>query len=997
MEPLVIANKDGTYSGNLLELFDELTGVTGIDFEIEIDKWPKIIEKARHKEIDVLMASSPQLARSLGMRQTVPIYNSFISVYARKDRNFSVNKLEDVKGLKVALLKGAKLTAEVLAPVREHCTVFETESAVEAFNMTVQGKSDITFAPNHDAYLLKKYLFADIEAIHSFMDLQVESAAAVRGDWPELVSIINKGFNEIGMDKARNIMSKWIYLPSSKQILALTHEEKAWLKTHPSIRLGIDPARPPFEFLELGQDYSGIAADFVSIINKFLKIDMKPVTNLSWAQVMEKVKAGEIDVLPCVAKTPGRLNYLNFTDPYLKKPQVILSGEDSPFIEGIANIQGPIAVIDGYFSEEVLKRDYPDKNYLKVSNMEEALNVVSSGKADAFVGNPTSISYTMQKMGIKNLKVSGYTEYNSELHFAVRKDWPELVGILNKQLASIPEMERNQIISSWLNFRVEKVTDWKSVLLWGMAILVGAGVVVCFVVYSNHKLAREVIERHRAEEELKKAKDAAEAANKAKSTFLANMSHELRTPLNAILGFGQIMGRDPALSEKYRQNIGIMSHSGQHLLRLIDDILEISKIEAGRVTLNKANFNLYRLLDTTKEMFRLQAENKGLILSVELDDFLPEHINTDERKLLQILSNFLRNAIKYTPSGGVTLHVDCPATVNSGRQASADGLPSQEGGTFPRIRFAIADTGTGIAPENLDKIFDPFFQVSADQHAGEGAGLGLTLARQYAEAMGGNITVQSLPAEGSTFTIELPVEIAPESSVKTTPPARQVVGLAADQGPYRILVAEDKADSRFMLKQILEEAGFQVREAENGKEAVALSENWNPHLIWMDIRMPVMDGLEATKQIRELATHNSQPATRNPVIIALTASVFEEDKDMVLDGGCDDFMRKPFRVDEIFDKMAQYLEVRYTYQDIPTPAEKSVSTVLTAADMTGLPEDLIQQIHNAASGAMARELLDLFKRIPPEFNHVADAMTDLVSRYQFSTIMALTEKEQVDG
>ncbi len=173
MEPWVIANQDGTYSGALIEFFDELDDVTGIDFEIEIDKWPKIIEKARHKKIDILMASSPPLAQSLGMRQTVSYFNSFISVYARKDRNFSVNKLEDLKGLKVALLKGAKLTANVLAPVREHCTVFETNSAAEAFIMTHQGKTDITLAPNHDAYILKKYLVADIEAIHSYMDLQV--------------------------------------------------------------------------------------------------------------------------------------------------------------------------------------------------------------------------------------------------------------------------------------------------------------------------------------------------------------------------------------------------------------------------------------------------------------------------------------------------------------------------------------------------------------------------------------------------------------------------------------------------------------------------------------------------------------------------------------------------------------------------------------------------------------------------------------------------------
>jgi CheY-like chemotaxis protein len=199
-----------------------------------------------------------------------------------------------------------------------------------------------------------------------------------------------------------------------------------------------------------------------------------------------------------------------------------------------------------------------------------------------------------------------------------------------------------------------------------------------------------------------------------------------------------------------------------------------------------------------------------------------------------------------------------------------------------------------------------------------------------------------------------------------------------------------------MLKKILEQVDFQVREAENGQEAVALFKSWNPHLIWMDIRMPVMDGLEATKQIRELTTHNAQPATRNPIIIGITASVFEEDKDKVLAGGCDDFVRKPFQVAEIFGKMAQYLDVRYIYQDPQTPEEKPVTPALTSADLAGLPKDLVQQINTAAKGAMTKKLLDLLQQIPPDYIHVTDAMVDLISQNQFSKIIALTEKENKD-
>ena len=199
-----------------------------------------------------------------------------------------------------------------------------------------------------------------------------------------------------------------------------------------------------------------------------------------------------------------------------------------------------------------------------------------------------------------------------------------------------------------------------------------------------------------------------------------------------------------------------------------------------------------------------------------------------------------------------------------------------------------------------------------------------------------------------------------------------------------------------MLKQILEQVGFQVREAENGQEAVALFKSWNPHLIWMDIRMPVMDGLEATKQIRELTARNARSATRNLIIIGITASVFEEDKDKVLAGGCDDFVRKPFQVAEIFGKMAKYLGARYIYRDLQTPVEKPVTPALISADLAGLPEDLVQQINTAAKGAMSKKLLDLLQQIPPDYIHVTDAMVDLISQNQFSKIIALTEKENKD-
>ncbi len=424
--------------------------------------------------------------------------------------------------------------------------------------------------------------------------------------------------------------------------------------------------------------------------------------------------------------------------------------------------------------------------------------------------------------------------------------------------------------------------------------------------YGNliYAAARDITEHIQAEGALRQAKEAAEAAqraaeaaNRAKSAFLSNISHELRTPLNAVMGFSELMGNDPNLTPQQKENLDIIGRSGEHLLALINAVLDLSKIEAGRSELQPEVFDLHEMLLGLGEMFSLQARQKGLTLVFDFAPDVPQYIYADQQKLRQILINLLSNAVKFTEKGGIMMKVES-------REAPPQSPPAIQ------LHFEIKDTGIGIAPEEMDKVFEAFVQTGSGQRSQQGTGLGLPISREYVRLMGGDLTVQSGTGVGSIFSFDIHTEII-KAMLTNAHPTYQMVGLKPGQPTYRILIAEDDEASRVLLVKFLVPLGFEVEEARNGAEAVTRWEAWQPHLIFMDMRMPVMDGRQATQAIKSKIAN--QHSKINTVIVALTASAFEGEQANFLNAGCDDFVRKPFREATLIEILTRHLKVHFVY------------------------------------------------------------------------------------
>ena len=479
--------------------------------------------------------------------------------------------------------------------------------------------------------------------------------------------------------------------------------------------------------------------------------------------------------------------------------------------------------------------------------------------------------------------------------------------------------------------------------------------------------------------ELEDAKQAADAASRAKSNFLAHMSHEIRTPINAIMGFSQLMQRDDTLAPQQRQHLDVINRSGEHLLALITDVLEMSKIEAGRTTMNPTTFSLRSLLEDLELMFRMRTDSKKLTFALEGLGHIPQYVEGDEGKLRQILINLLGNAVKFTETGGIVLRIQ------TCREAAGSGI---------RLEAEVEDTGPGIPADELKDLFKPFQQARSGRLMRSGTGLGLAICKEFVTLMGGDISVVSRVGKGSLFKFHVQLGQGEAGYAEKKPESHRVKCLRPGQPVRRILIADDEELNATFLSKLLGEIGFETRQVTDGKKAIEEFQAWRPHLILLDMRMPEMDGCEAARRIR------ASEGGRDVKIVSVSASAFEENRQEALAAGADDFLTKPFREVVLFEKIERLLGVEYELSE-KTTSEKDLArptgrTALTADALAALPAKFTRGLRDAVVKADFDRMLGLIDGIDGRCGPAVHELRGLVERFEYNRLLDLLQMKGRD-
>ncbi|MBU1168576.1 MAG: transporter substrate-binding domain-containing protein [Proteobacteria bacterium] len=977
--PFEFVSQNGNYAGIAADYVRLISLMTGIRFEPETGlSWSEAVEKAKHKQIDVLPCVGISQERKEFFEFSQPYLVFPRVIITRTDS--PIHSFDDLKAKTLAV----QINSSHMDYVREKTTLkpvffdtFEDALISVSRGQTDSAMGNLAVSTDTISRLNLTNLKIAVHAEGGMSPL----AFAVRKDWPVLTSLLDKSLAAIPENERSNIIQKWVPIhlvqssfPESPLLIPLTEKEKSFLINHPRIRVGIDPDYPPFEWRDSRGQHQGISADFINRLEKQLGITLDVAPALTWTQVLEAARNRSIDLVACVSETPSRKEYLDFTQPYLSFPIVIITKTKESFISSLKDLNGKtVSVVRGYAAQESIEKSYPGIRLLLAKTPQEGLEQVSTGKSEACIENLAVAVYLMQKHNISNLKVAAPATgiASTDFSMGVRSDWPELTSILTKALQSIPPEEQNAISSKWMSLRFEHVVKWQRVLKLFGGLSAAALIVFSFILYWNRKLAQEIAFRKQIEIQLKDAKNEAEQANRAKSIFLANMSHEIRTPMNAILGYSQLL-QQPMLTEEHEKSVDIIIRSGEHLLHLINDILEMSKIEAGRLQFHPTVFDLHALLNDIRMMFNVRVMAKGLGLEFSKTDAVPRYITADEGKLRQILINLLGNAVKFTDVGQVSLAVDAHKRPEDMEHKFENRIT---------LEFEVKDTGLGMAHEEIKTIFISFEQTPSGKTR-EGTGLGLAICREYLQFMGGDVRVESEPGKGSLFYVSLPVceGILADLEAKNTVP--RVKHLASGQPSYRILVVDDKESNRGILIKILGRVGFEVKEAVNGQECMTLFKSWQPHLILMDIRMPVMDGIKASELIK------ASERGKDTVIIAVSASALEEERIRILECGADAFIRKPYKESVILEEIKNSLKVIYVYENELTEKE-TTGLNLTPQMLKHLPDTLVSGIFKATEGGYHDALLELIAKVDAIDHEIGRSLYQLAMDYEYDQLLSL--------
>lgn len=977
--PFEFIDEKGNYRGMCADYVRIISDRIDITMDIAPDlAWNEAVEQAKARKIDVLPCVGMTEKRKEFLTYSDP-HQSFYRVFVTREGADIGNGIDSLQGRVVAVQKNSSHHGFLQDNTEIQPVLFET--AEQAIRSVSEGRSDVFIGnENMTGYTINKSGIVNLKMTRLADSVGKKLYFAVRNDWPELVSIINKGLGSISEKEREAIRQKWIAVKIEKQVDYTLLLKVAGGVLFLVLILGLWNEQIRRQRKKLLESEDKLKIYQVMIESAHDAIFYK---DLESRYVIANDKTIEAFGLP-KSEVVGRSDHELMPDPEEAKGNVrddqtvFNSGKTTEFFKHMKGAD------DQEYWFQAIKVPQVDKDGKVIGLVGIARDITALKRAELALRESERRYRSLadnSEVGILQVTPDGTTMYANP--FMVRmidakdaadakgRNIMEFVEPSFRNLISEERAKRHQNISSTYELGLVSLKGVrKHVMISAAPIMHDDGHLDSII-----SSIVDISELKNAEKELRRAKNAAEAANVAKSTFLANMSHELRTPLNAILGFSGLMMRDENLSAEQLRNLQSIGHSGEHLLDLIDDVLEFSKIEAGRVVLQPEDFDLYRLLFLIEEMFSLRAREKGLALVVERSADVPRFVRADQGKLRQTLINILGNAVKFTKQGGITLRVR-----NEGQA----------------LLFEVEDTGVGIAQEELDLVFDVFAQSSSGQESKQGSGLGIPISQKFVKMMGGELTVASETGKGTHFHFDVQVELIDNVELVATATESKVVGLAPEQQLYRLLVVEDHEPSRRLLVTLLKTIGFDVSAAANGQEAVQLWEERQPHLIWMDLRMPVLDGYEATSRIKS-AINNAQSAV-DTKIIALTASAFEENKAKAFESGCNDFVRKPFRESDIFNILAKHLGVDFIYEkerkarSQTIDPDKQLPSNDLHASMAGLSPKLLEDLAVATSSCDADGIDKIIDTIHDLNNQLGAALAKLSGKFAYKEIMGLIDK-----
>ncbi|AHC82971.1 transporter substrate-binding domain-containing protein [Pseudomonas asiatica] len=714
-------------------------------------------------------------------------------------------------------------------------------------------------------------------------------AFAMASDNPRLQQLVNKALARISESERLNILRRWssgnTSLLLQRHLTALTAEEEAWIAANPNVSVLVNTSLAPLTFNDTKHRPSGITLELLKQISLRTGLHFKPVESPSAQAMIERLARGDAQMIGALGYSTDRSKQLRYTRPYLVSPRVLVTRGDNALPPQAMALDGMrIALVRGSPQRAVLQQRYPQARMVEVDNPLGLMEAVANGAADVALSSHINAAYYISHVFKDRLRIASVLDDDPAIAaFAVAADQPQLQAILDKALLSIPPEELDQLINRWRTTTLVSDSPWRDYRTLVLQVLVLSALLLAGVVFWNSYLRKLINQRTEAQhalqaqlalsrgllEQLRQAKDDAEQASQTKSTFLATMSHEIRTPMNAVIGLLELALEDSRGGRCDTQTLQTAHDSAIGLLELIGDILDISRIESGHITLQPVPTNLVELVRATVRVFEGNARAKGLHLHSELPA-APVWVLADPLRLKQVLSNLISNAIKFTDSGEVQASLLLPSPTDTDSLA---------------VELSVRDTGIGISPADQARLFNTFVQADGPR-ARQGAGLGLVISRTLAELMGGTLNLQSVEGLGTKVqvSLQLPACAAPVQADQHDPV------LETSSGPLNVLVVDDYPANLLLLERQLHTLGHRVTLAENGEIALARWQAARFDLVITDCSMPVMDGHELTRRIRSLEGERGLAACR---ILGVTANAQAEERARCLASGMDECLFKP--------------------------------------------------------------------------------------------------------